>query len=70
MATIQIIANSSLPNDPKQNHLLAALPEADYARLLPDLDFVSMPLEWALSESGGHMKYVYFPTTSIIRCCM
>lgn len=66
MATIQSTANSSPPHDPKQNHLLAALPEADYARLLPDLDFVSMPLEWALSESGSHMKYVYFPTTSII----
>jgi CRP-like cAMP-binding protein len=54
------------PNTPKQNHVLAALPEADYARLLPDLEFLPMPLGWALYESGGHMSYLYFPTTSIV----
>ncbi|MDO8313287.1 MAG: Crp/Fnr family transcriptional regulator [Sideroxyarcus sp.] len=52
--------------DPKQNHLLAALPAPDYARLLPDLEFIQMPLGWALCESGGHMNYVYFPTTSLV----
>jgi CRP-like cAMP-binding protein len=51
---------------PKQNHLLAALPALDYARLLPDLELISMPLGWALCESGGHMDYVYFPATSIV----
>ena len=54
------------PDTPKQNHLLSALPEADYTRLLPNLEFTSMPLGWALYESGGHMRYVYFPTTSIV----
>jgi len=56
----------SSPHSPKQNHLLAALPEADYARLLPDLELIPMPLGWAVYESGGHMSYVYFPTTSIV----
>lgn len=54
------------PHTPKQNHLLAALPEADYARLLPDLELTAMPLGWAVYESGGRMGYVYFPTTSIV----
>jgi CRP-like cAMP-binding protein len=54
------------PNTPKQNRLLAALPEAEYARLLPDLDLVSMPLGWALYESGAQMDYMYFPTTCIV----
>jgi CRP-like cAMP-binding protein len=54
------------PHAPKQNHLLAALPDADYARLLPDLELIAMPLGWAVYESGGHMGYVYFPTTSIV----
>ena len=53
-------------NSPKQNHLLAALPAADYARLLPDLELVPMPLGWAVYESGGKLGYVYFPTTSIV----
>ena len=52
--------------DPKQNHLLAALPASDYARLLPDLELISMPLGWTLCESGSPMNYLYFPTTSIV----
>jgi CRP-like cAMP-binding protein len=54
------------PHNPKQNHLLAALPQEDYARLLPDLELLPMPLGWAVYESGARMRYVYFPTTSIV----
>ena len=56
----------SSSHSPKQNHLLAALPVEDYARLLPDLDLVPMPLGEALYESGGRLQHVYFPTTSIV----
>lgn len=52
--------------NPKQNTILAALPAADYARLIPDLEFISMPLGLALSESGEQMNHLYFPTTSIV----
>ncbi len=54
------------PHFPKQNHILAALPAEDYARLLPDLELIPMPLGWAVYESGGHLGYLYFPTTSIV----
>ncbi len=54
------------PHSPKQNHILAALPAEDYARLLPELELIPMSLGWAVYESGGHMSYVYFPTTSIV----
>ena len=54
------------PHSPKQNHFLAALPEEDYARLLPNLELIAMPLGWAVYESGGHMSYLYFPTTSLV----
>src|SRR5512141_204629 len=54
------------PHSPKQNHILAALPAEDYARLLPDLELIPMPLGWAVYESGGHMNYVYFPTNSLV----
>ena len=53
-------------HSPKQNHVLAALPQADYARLLPKLELVPMPLGWALYESGGRIGYLYFPTTSLV----
>jgi len=45
----------SSPHSPKQNHLLDALPAEDYARLLPDLELVPMPLGWVVYESGVHM---------------
>jgi CRP-like cAMP-binding protein len=54
------------PHSPQQNHLLAALPAADYERLLPHLEQVPMELGSALYESGSHQGYVYFPTTSIV----
>ena len=56
----------SSPHNPQQNHLLAALPAADYARLAPDLELIPMPLGWAVYEFGGHLGYLYFPTTSIV----
>ena len=54
------------PPTPKQNRLLATLPDDDYARLLPDLELISMPLGGVVYESGGHLGYLYFPTTSIV----
>jgi CRP-like cAMP-binding protein len=56
----------ALGADPKQNDLLAALPEAEWARWLPHLELVDMPLGKALYESGSKLNHVYFPTTAII----
>lgn len=53
-------------HDPRQNHLLAALPAAEFERLLPHLELVQMLLGEALCESGGHLQHVYFPTTAIV----
>ena len=54
------------PHNPKQNHLLAALPANEFERLFPHLELVPMPLGEALYESGGRLQHVYFPTTSIV----
>jgi CRP-like cAMP-binding protein len=54
------------PHSPFQNHLLAALPPAEFKRLEADLELVHMPLGNVLYESGGQLHYVYFPTTSIV----
>jgi CRP-like cAMP-binding protein len=56
----------SSPRSERQNHLLAALPAADYARLVPDLHLMPMPLGWAIYESGGPQGYLYFPTDAIV----
>lgn len=52
--------------EPRQNHLLNALPPEDYERLLPNLELISMSLGEALYESGSKLSYVYFPTTAIV----
>jgi CRP-like cAMP-binding protein len=54
------------PHATTQNHLLAAFPSAEYDRLSADLELVAMPLGEVLSESGGRMQHVYFPTTCIV----
>lgn len=57
---------SSLPPDPKQNHILASLPAKDFQRLLPDLKLVEMPLGWTMSESGDHVNFLHFPVSGIV----
>src|SRR6202047_2031684 len=52
--------------DLKQNSLLAALPDAERERWLPQLERVEMPLGQVLYESGGTLSHVYFPTTAIV----
>jgi CRP-like cAMP-binding protein len=59
---------SIMPNspNPRQNHLLAALPESERERLFPHLELVPLPLGEALYESGGRLDHVFFPTTAIV----
>jgi len=51
---------------PKRNQLLAALPEAELARLSPHLETTSLPLGAVIYESGGAQPYVYFPASGIV----
>ena len=59
------MANPSA-HSPSQNHLLAALPAAEYERLAPHLEPVQMLLGEILYEPGGQMQHAYFPTTAIV----
>jgi CRP-like cAMP-binding protein len=54
------------PIGPRQNQLLAALPNAEWQRWLPQLEPVSLPLGQVLYESGATLSHVYFPTTAIV----
>ena len=51
--------------DPRQNALLAALPEDVLQRWLPQLEPVEMALGQVLHESGGTLSHAFFPTTAI-----
>lgn len=57
-----------MPNslDAVHNHLLAALPPAQWQRWKPDLELVPLALGQVVYESGRVMSHVYFPTTAIV----
>jgi CRP-like cAMP-binding protein len=64
--SVRTSAAAPVAPEPRHNHLLAALPPSDYERLQPHLESVAMNLGDVLYESGSQLRYVYFPTTSIV----
>ena len=53
-------------SDPRENQLLAVLPDAEWHRWLPQLERVELPVGQVLSDSGRTPSFVYFPTTAIV----
>jgi CRP-like cAMP-binding protein len=56
----------NLRGDLHGNHLLGALPTAEWEVIAPHLELVKMRSGQVLCDSGEKITYVYFPTTSII----
>ena len=54
------------PVDPRKNHLLAALPDAEWQRWRSQLEAVDLPLGKVLYESGATLSHVYFPIDAIV----
>jgi CRP-like cAMP-binding protein len=50
----------------RRNQLLAALPERDWQRWLPELEPVELPLGKVLYEPGTSLSHVVFPTTALV----
>ena len=57
---------STRRNAQNGNRLLAALPAAEYRRLLPQLEEVMLTFADVLYESGDTIRHVYFPNNSIV----
>ncbi len=53
-------------DNPRRNHLLASLPDAEWQRWQPLLELVDLPLGKVLSEPGSQATYVYFPISAIV----
>jgi len=51
---------------PLHNQLLSALGDQEFSRLSVNLEPLEMQLGQVLYEPGEHLKYVYFPITSIV----
>jgi CRP-like cAMP-binding protein len=67
------IANRHMENtmahvncDPRENQILASLPEDTWKRWEPLLEPVDLPLGKVLHESGCKLSHVYFPTTAMV----
>jgi CRP-like cAMP-binding protein len=52
--------------NPRNNQLLAALPNDVWLRWRAHTEYVEMPLGQVLYEPGGVLSHVYFPTTAIV----
>ncbi|MFP5408153.1 MAG: Crp/Fnr family transcriptional regulator [Gammaproteobacteria bacterium] len=51
---------------PSQNHLLAALPAAEFEPLQAHLEHVDLALGDMLYEPGSQLRHAYFPTSAIV----
>ena len=61
-----VTVHGVLRPEPRENRLLASLPDSDYESLLPHLERIPMPLGMAVYESGSTQGFVYFPADSIV----
>jgi CRP-like cAMP-binding protein len=52
--------------DKNGNRLLAALPDADFARLAPMLEPVQVEVGEVLCEPGGPIRHIYFPHDCLV----
>jgi len=59
-------AMSTKRTDPKQNHLLDALPAEEWGEIESHAEPIELKLGDVIYESGRDQPYVYFPTSSII----
>jgi CRP-like cAMP-binding protein len=65
-----LASDALAPDRPSANRLLAALPRAEYMRLLPYLEKVSLPYRQSLYAANTPIPYVWFierGVTSVIR---
>jgi len=49
-----------------RNRILAALPEAEYARLAPALELVTLELRQVMFDVDRPIEYVYFPEDAVV----
>ena len=59
-------ATPAASHDPRQNHLLAALPAEDFAHLAGHLQLAPMLLGDIVYQPGEQLRHAYFPTTAIV----
>ena len=59
-------ARTPVTCNPRENQLLAALKEPEWAAWAPHLELVDLQLGQVISEPGSKLTHVYFPTSCIV----
>lgn len=57
---------ASKPANGKRNQLLQRLTEADFTRLRPDMEDVSLSFKETLYEQGSRIEHMYFPESGVV----
>jgi hypothetical protein len=66
-ADVRYLGNFMETKDLKdKNYLFHSTPETEWARLLPHIEQVELPLGKVLYEPGMKMSHVYFPSSAIV----
>ena len=62
----------SITYDPRENHILYALRQAEFEHLAPQLELVTMARSEVLFEANDKLQYIYFPITAVtsLLCCL
>ncbi len=60
------LGQSSAMRFPRKNKLLAALPDADYRRVVSDMELIQLASGSTLHEDGGKVRFAYFPIAGIV----
>ncbi len=60
------VGTDNAHSQPRHNHLLASLPDADWLRWQPLLERVDLRCGQVLIEAGSPPQHLYFPTTAVV----
>jgi len=65
-ASVQSLRTVTAKHTPRQNRLLAALPSAEYSRLLPQLEPVLLPKGWIMNFATNPQNHLYFLSAGLV----
>ena len=65
-AELEIEHPATLGEHPFSNHILAALPKEEFARISPHLEQVQLKLGFMLYEPDSQLTHAYFPCSAVV----
>lgn len=66
MAVRNLSVTESPDDAPSRNRILAALPPAEFERVVAEIEPFPLPLDYVLYEGNARITHVYFPTSGCV----